>query len=146
MNTRMKRFPHPSRWVLLVSCLAVSAVLITIFVSVRTRAQVQNGQENKRKQGSDSVAQPSTIRNCSLPRSRQALNQVAPRELLTVASKPVVFQVQPGTRRLPLISVLHFATFLPAALEVVRLLRVLAHSGHGSAASRPPRQRLWDKL
>jgi len=66
MNTRMKRFPHPSRWVLLVSCLTISAVLITIFVSVRTRAQGQNGQENRKKPGSGSVAQPSTSQQLQL--------------------------------------------------------------------------------
>ncbi len=66
MNTWMKRFPHPSRWVLLMSCLAISAVLIAIFVSVRTRAQTQDGQENRKKPVSGSVVQPSTIQQLQL--------------------------------------------------------------------------------
>jgi len=58
MKTLMKRLSHPSRWVVLISCLAASAVLITILVGVRARAQVQNGEQNRRKAGSESVAQP----------------------------------------------------------------------------------------
>jgi subtilisin-like proprotein convertase family protein len=75
MNTWMKHLPRPSRWVLLVSCLAVSALISTALMSVHTGAQAQNGAENRKKPGSASVAQPSTG---SRPQVDVTINGVTP--------------------------------------------------------------------